>query len=164
MIIVLLSVADYSYAQSNLCNSRMSRTAPDTRYQILSNGYEVIDKKTNLIWQRCSLGQTFNGQDCVGSATAHTWSKALQIAQGQGNGWRLPNVKELSSLIEEACEKPSINIGIFPNTLSEFYWTSTVATSIHAWTVHFSGGVVYIRDEGTGMNNLYYARLVRSVK
>ena len=156
-IITLLLAATHSHAQT--CNANIARTAPDSRYQLLNNGTEVKDTQTNLIWQRCSLGQTWNGSSCTGTAATYNWTNALQTAANIGNGWRLPNVKELDSLVEEACYNPSINETYFPNTISSYYWSSSPVAngSDSAWIVYFHLGYDYYYK-----SNSYYVRLVRS--
>lgn len=38
----------------------------DDRYEILNDGTEIRDLQTTLIWQRCSVGQTWGGTRCEG--------------------------------------------------------------------------------------------------
>lgn len=38
--------------------------------------------------------------------------------------WRMPTLKELSSLSVEGCGNPSVNLNVFPNILVENYWAS----------------------------------------
>ena len=153
---LLLTLSSTNYAA---CNSSIIRTAPDSRYEFLNSNTEVKDKKTGLIWQRCSLGQTWNGSSCTGTAATYNWTNALQTAANIGNGWRLPNVKELDSLVEEACYNPSINETYFPNTISSYYWSSSPVAngSDSAWIVYFHLGYDYYYK-----SNSYYVRLVRS--
>ncbi len=153
----LLVATSHSHAQT--CNANITRSAPDSRYELLNNNTEVKDSKTGLIWQRCSLGQTWSGSSCTGTASTYNWTNALQTAANMGNGWRLPNIKELASLVEEACYNPSINETYFPNTISSYYWASSpVANSSHyAWVVYFyDGGDNYFNDGD------HYVRLVRA--
>lgn len=157
---LLLTVSTTDHAA---CNSSITRTAPDSRYELINGDAEVKDKYTDLIWQRCSLGQTWNGTSCTGNAATYKWASALQVATNMGSGWRVPNVKELDSIIEQACYSPSINEVFFPNTVSSYYWSSsTVASSsLSAWFVYFSNGKNYaIIRAYKGSNN--YVRLVRS--
>ncbi|MCB1660812.1 MAG: DUF1566 domain-containing protein, partial [Pseudomonadales bacterium] len=63
-------------------------------------------------------------------------------------------IKELQSLVEKACSRPSINQTIFPNTSSDNYWSSSYNRSY--WSVSFAAGL--ISSSGGGYN---YVRLVR---
>jgi hypothetical protein len=80
LLITVMStlLAHTTYAQT--CNSQIKKVVPDTRYQIIegSNGSEVKDIKTGLIWQRCSVGQMWANNQCYGTPQSYTWSEALQ--------------------------------------------------------------------------------------
>jgi len=56
--------------------------------------------------------------------------------------WRLPSSKELQTLPEYGCNNPSINLNVFPNTPSSFFWSSTTNAGFasFAWGVFFSSG------------------------
>jgi hypothetical protein len=144
------------------CRTDIVATAPDERFEL--SGEEVIDNWTGLIWQQCSLGQS--GTDCSGTAAEpYTWAQALQAAQSQATtekAWRLPNVKELRALVEARCHSPAINETFFPNTPSDFYWTSSPhATFVGtAWSVGFKHGQSIDADMNDA-NNLGVVRLVR---
>jgi len=63
----------------------------------------ATDTKTGLQWMRCSLGQRWANNSCVGEASKHTWQQALDKARsfsyaGYSN-WRVPTIKELNSLV-----------------------------------------------------------------
>lgn len=140
-------------------NPNIKPTRPDSRYTAM--GAEVKDNVTGLIWQRCSLGQAWNGSTCTGTATTHTWQDALTKAKALGNGYRLPNIKELQSLVEPANYNPAINTNLFPNTPSSYFWSSSpsVYSSGYAWGVYFNNGYDYYYY-GKGYSN--YVRAVRS--
>ena len=135
LITVMALTATFSQAQT--CQTNIKNKTPDSRYQLLNNNSEVKDLKTGLIWQRCSLGQTWRGTTCTGTASQYTWQQALQAAKDAGNGLTLPNIKELSSLANRACYNPAINDTFFPNTPFDSgndyygaYWSSSpVATT-----------------------------------
>ena len=130
-----------------------------TRFKISADGTEVTDTRTNLIWARCSVGQTWSGTTCTGTASTLTHEAALTTAQAR-SGWRLPNVKELASLADRGCQSPAIDVTAFPNTSSAVYWASSpiVGDGTKAWGVNFNFGVV----EGSNLRSgSFAARLVR---
>lgn len=137
---------------------------PDNLYTDHSDG-TITDNATGLMWKKCSLGLT--GSHCeTGTAQPLTWQTALAAANDSTDtgytDWRLPNVKELASLIEVACHTPSINETFFPNTATTHsYWSSSpvIYNNNNAWTVPFHTGLVYDRD---AKENLAHARLVRN--
>ena len=90
---------------------------------------QIRDKVTGLIWQTTS------------QATGN-WSSALTNAVGQsGNGWRLPNIKELMSVVDTGCESPAWNSSVFGDTVG-VYWTSSydINNPNNTWAVDFSSG------------------------
>lgn len=115
-----------------VCREEIAPTTPNSELLKLRNG-TVVDFGTGLMWKRCSEGQT-NDETCSGSATLYSWGEALQRAKqvNEGGGyagytdWRLPNFKELRSLVEHACVSPAINLERFPNVDgSNYWWTSS---------------------------------------
>jgi len=111
----------------------------------------VTDNATGLMWQ----------QD--GSAIRN-WEGALSYCQEGGwanhTDWRLPNIKELESIVDDTQLNPAIDRIAFPNTPeSSWYWSSTTYALDpgHAWGVYFSYGFVYNGDKGDGN----YVRCVR---
>jgi hypothetical protein len=124
----------------------------------------VTDTHTGLMWMRCSLGQTWDGEGCLGDARELT----LEAAQASGSGmrfagfedWRLPSVDELRSLIrcsngwegedrEARCRRgsqmPAIDVSAFPATPAGYYWTATPfrGDPRHPWIVLFRDGGAY---------------------
>lgn len=154
VLIIFYNVS--GFAQT--CNDRVALVAPNNRFEVSDN--EVKDLKTGLVWQRCSVGQVWDGSTCVGSPSKYNWAEALALTDAQ---WRLPNIKELFSIVETSCYQPAINAAVFPNTASDKYWSSS---KDHQSTVS-SLGVVF--DEGNGQDsaignhrsNYEYVRLVR---
>lgn len=145
-----------------LCDSRIELSNPVANFQVLSDG-AVLDRKTGLLWMQCSLGQS--GQDCQGgTALAITWQQALNVVHASTflgyTDWRLPNAKELASLVEKACHTPAIHEDLFPATSPAWYWTSTpyVAAGGQAWVIDFAHGYsAAIPKAGSA-----YVRMVRS--
>ncbi len=159
LLIALLTFS--SLAVSQTCNDSITASTPDSRFSI--NGQEVTDTETGLIWQKCPLGKA--GSDCSsGAAQTLDWGNALQAAvtqaQTTGKAWRLPNIKELDSIVEEKCVNPVINLTIFSNTDSSTFWSASpnVNNSNTAWTVNFDYG----DSPYNYKNNSQYVRLVRT--
>jgi hypothetical protein len=146
-------------------------------YRKCGNNGVAIDTNTNLMWMRCSIGQTWNGNTCTGKTKKHRWSNAKQLIidfAGYAD-WRLPTAKELRTLVYcsngyyskngSGCskigyQKPTISQNIFPNTPKQSFWTSYSDSDDFAISVGFYGG---------SSNNLYKTsfhnvRLVRTVK
>ena len=145
----------------------ISRTGDDGYYQAgsafnfqqLSIGGDLvtIDHNTGLIWAAdgneagCFNGQTANWDDAI------DYCNNLNFAGY--TDWRLPNWIELESLIDTGRKVPAIDTTYFPNTKSEYYWSSStyIYWDTYARWVHFDGGQGY-----TGVKtNGYYLRAVR---
>lgn len=126
-----------------ICPAGIPETANDADFLLLPAG-EILHISSNLVFMRCSIGQTWNGSTCTGEPSAHSWQQALQISQStsfnNSLNWRLPNIKELSVIAERACVRPSINDTLFPNTSPDDYWTSTpsMLDENSAWAISFT--------------------------
>lgn len=146
------------------CNPNIVITKPTSIYIDHGDG-TISDIQTGLMWQKCSLGLT--GSDCtIDSAQTYSWQAALAIANANTGSsyddWRLPNAKELESLVESACNNTAINEAVFPNTLNGSYWSSSPHASTFgtAWSVTFShGGVTHASKD-----SFLYVRLVRDAR
>ncbi len=122
LIGLCLALCAAGAAAAQTCNyDSIPATAPASRFTDNGDG-TVTDKTTGLQWQRCSQGQAWSSGTCTGTATAHTWQAALQLAEAASyagkSDWRLPNIKELASIVEQACNYPSIDLAVFPGTPS----------------------------------------------
>ena len=116
-------------------------------YPFTDNGDgSILDNGTGLIWQKCSRGQNTDAT-CSGTATVTSWSLALIHCKNLSIGsktWRLPNIKELRSLVNPAIYSsslPYIDSNSFPSTMAGMYWSSTTSRSnVSAWYMSFSNG------------------------
>jgi len=125
----------------------------------------IRDNVTGLIWENKTDDGSIHDVD-----DEYTWQDAQDVfiatlkSQNFGghNDWRLPTVKELSTIIDSSIPAPgpTINTDYFPNTESSYYWSSTTYANdpIYAWLVFFGGG--YLNN---GPKYPYgYVRAVRS--
>ena len=127
--------------------------APPGRYTVTAD--VVVDTVTGLTWQR-AYPQAF-----------YSWSSAKSYCQslvlgGFSSGWRVPTVKELETLVDEAATSPAIDGSAFPGTVTtQYYWTSTAyaynSAGLFAWYVNFADG-------STSYQQLTSNSLVRCVR
>lgn len=159
-----------SAALAQTCSNNITPSHPDGQY-IADNG-TVVDVVNALEWQLCTLGQTANGTSCSGTPTSYqTWQQALQAASenssfGGFNDWRLPNIKELASLVEHSCIAPAIDLSYFPDTPSSPYWTNTpdgfdidTTVGLEGLLIDFNDGTEFVTDT----ENRRYIRMVRKL-
>jgi len=130
------------------------------RYVI--HGDSVYDKKTDLTWARCSVGQRWEeGGGCVGSVNVYTFDHAQKQANGP---WRVPTKEELMTLIDhnhaDNPQRPMIDEVAFPNMDEKRlkYWTSTSLGSSAGWLLRFIDG----HGDGYLRGTAVAVRLVRS--
>ena len=124
-----LLMASFGAAQAaQTCDPHMPLTTPDSDFTDHGDG-TVTHKKTGLMWSKCVLGQS--GSDCSnGNTSYYSRQEALVAADASTlagyNDWRLPNIKELGSIVEASCNVPAINLSFFPN--------DTDFTGFHVWS------------------------------
>ncbi|MGB5685851.1 MAG: DUF1566 domain-containing protein, partial [Candidatus Electrothrix sp.] len=130
----------------------VSGTAATSDFTPIGDGSTVQDNNTGLIWQRCLKGQTFSNGSCVDSATTVTWPEALALDDGT---WRVPNVKELQSIVGESTYFPT------PAT-NTYVWSSSpyAGNTQNAWTVNFKDGLSF-NALLQGTSGVVHVRLVR---
>ncbi|SJM92251.1 DUF1566 domain-containing protein [Crenothrix polyspora] len=152
-----------------VCNTQVTATTPTARFTSFNNG-TVLDKYTGLMWKKCSEGQKWNvaRHTCNLFAATYTWQQALRRAQALNSkagfagykDWRVPNIKELNTLVEEQCAHPAINLRVFPTTSIQGFWSSSPTDYDNydvAWNVNFNNG----SSGGNGDIDEGQVRLVR---
>jgi len=165
---LLLSSLSLSVTAEQTCNNQIAETTPTSQFEIHGNG-TVTDNKTRLMWKQCLEG--VSGDNCAtGSAIEVHWDVALQTAEtlNVGDGyanhtdWRLPNVKELLSIVEQSCYSPAINLNVFPGLISDHAWSGSpsAVNSGYTWYVSFPEGYSYNHFRSYDKS----VRLVRSVQ
>ncbi|MDO8524180.1 MAG: DUF1566 domain-containing protein, partial [bacterium] len=109
------------------------------------NGDTLTDLRTNLTWAK-------NASDAINNSGAtSTQDNANAFITNQSSDWRMPNFKELASLIEYKATAPSA-YPLFENISSEKYWASNkrdagsngpgVPHTYCGWHTDFSNGQI----------------------
>ncbi|MBM4345431.1 MAG: DUF1566 domain-containing protein [Deltaproteobacteria bacterium] len=127
--------------------------APAGRFTVKSGagGDVVEDALMKRSWQRATAPGTYKWQ----SAKAYCSGLSLQ-----GGGWRLPDVRELQSLVDFKEPGPTIDKSAFPDTEASDYWSTTAyqpSPSSGAWVVGFYDGY----SNKHGIASSYRVRCVR---
>jgi hypothetical protein len=171
LLAAVLLAMGAALAQS--CPAGYPLTTPDSDFADAGNG-TVRHIPTGLIWKRCNEEQTWNGTTCVdpvGGYVGLTWQQAFARADAVNAGnagtqnagqtdWRVPNQKELRSIVERGCTNPSINLTQFPTTPASYFWSGSplAGGSDGAWGVNFDDGL----DGAYGRYSALRVRLVRA--
>lgn len=157
---LLLGVAAPLHAIT--CNANIAPTTPDAELIVNGDG-TVTHTRTGLMWKQCTEGQS--GALCsTGVSTIMNFAQAQTAAANSTfaghHDWRLPNYKELQSIVEASCADPSLNIARFLNPENSTYWSNTEypLQPMLVWTTYFPlGSTALVVKTGSG-----YVRLVRS--
>ena len=134
------------------------------------DGPVARDYLNQLEWMRCSVGQHWENESCIGEVLMLSVAEAQEIiervANLDGGGWRLPTVKEIQTIVSKVENRPddfeaNIDLQTFPNTFAGPYWTSdrSFYTTRYQWSVNFFTGQSYNRFFPT---QKIAVRLVRS--
>ena len=132
--------------------------APTPRFTDNGNG-AVTDRLTGLVWLKDGICEKFWGSDSA-TVNPRPWAQAVQSANllatgscGLNDGsragdWRLPNRKELDTLIDLGRSNPALPEGwpLGDSVLGVFYWTSTTVApplSTNAWAFNVFNGLVF---------------------
>jgi len=144
--------SDGSYAKSNSYYVRAVRggQSGSSANLVINNDGTVTDTTTGLMWQQAT------GNNGV----AMTWKAALAYCENLSladyTDWRLPNIKELSSLVDLSRYNPAIDPKF---SESSDYWSSSTHTPYtnYAWYGYFYYGY----DTDNFKSSSYYVRCVR---
>ncbi|MFH1091574.1 MAG: DUF1566 domain-containing protein [Pseudomonadota bacterium] len=114
---------------------------PEPRFEVYDG--TVLDRLTGLVWLKKANRAGY----------PLTWTEALELPrllnQQEHSGlsdWRLPNRRELRSLISHQTRTPALPEGHpFENVFIGWYWTSTssAVNPGYAWYVHLEGGRMF---------------------
>jgi hypothetical protein len=128
----------------------------------------VKDNVTGLIWEVKTDDGSIHDKDNV-----YDWYNAQDVFIAELNAanfggfsdWRVPTIRELSSIVNSGTYNPAINTAYFPNTMSSStspisYCSSTTSAhdTYYAWGVNFGPGSVH-----HGSSKLHTCCYVRAV-
>ncbi|MUU77159.1 Lcl C-terminal domain-containing protein [Winogradskyella endarachnes] len=105
-----------------------------------NNDGTITDKATGLMWQKIDDGNAYN------------WVDALKYAKnsslGNYNDWRLPNTKELQSIVDYNKKTfPAIDENYFKCTNPDsWFWTSTTQGDFKYTACYIAFGKAYSKD------------------
>jgi hypothetical protein len=94
----------------------------------------VTDARTSLTWQQAEVADK-------------AWDEAIRYCEdlvlAGASDWRLPNIREMVSLVDSSRVRPSINTTAFPNAPLALFWSSTtlVNQTTRSWTVDYTLGI-----------------------
>lgn len=114
---------------------------PAARFETQSEA--ALDRLTGLAWTR----------DANSGELLMIWLEALDFIGRLNrdrhlghNDWRLPNRRELRSLVNHQARRPALPAGhSFNNVFPGWYWSSTTTafSPAHAWYVNLDGGRMF---------------------
>jgi len=127
--------------------------SPNPRFTDNSDG-TVTDNLTGLMWAKdANMAVSMKWEIAI--IYANSLSLGNNSCGSSYTDWRLPNVKELQSLIDYGNLSPALPTGHhFSNVQTSygfFYWSSTtfVPNTNYAWAVHLNCGAVSHVDDKT---------------
>jgi hypothetical protein len=146
-----------SYAAGDDADKRAGVPWPGVRYVDNQDG-TVTDALTGLVWLKdagCLMPRIW--ADAIAEVTQLA-NGSCGLSDGSTAGqWRMPNVWELESIVDESAASPTVTAGSPFQNVSGTYWTSTsyyggLGGSPSAWAIRMSDGR-YINDGATNLKS-----------
>ncbi len=151
---------DSSSMSSNVANEELVRCVSGeetslNNFSLAGGGMTVNDSITELEWQREDDGIT------------RTWKDALayceDLALAGHDDWRVPNIKELNSIVDQTEYDPAIN-SLF-SSKSDSYWSSTSAiNSFNAYYFTIASSVDFKEGGYISLHHTLNSKFVRCVR
>ncbi len=106
-----------------------------------SNGVEVLDTDTNLLWL-----YDWNSSGVKNWGDAKLWAAGLTVGGAAAGDWRLPEIGEYADLWTDVGSSLSGLQSKFTGVQSCFYWSGTeyAQSPLAAWFFSTCGGLQYL--------------------
>ncbi len=178
-----VSKNDENHSDILIDNLKLLKTGQNISYTKGDDGYfkkginrnftmgknSVIDNVNKLQWQdeeytNDEIKANSNQKDY---GKVRTWEGAIKYCLQKGNAWRLPNIRELSTIINYSQSRPNVNSKLdlaFKNTTSGVFWSSTKGVSdynSYVFTLQSNG---FIGSSNYENNEVNYVRCVKSIR
>jgi hypothetical protein len=134
-------------------------------WEVKTDDGSIHDKDNKYTWYDSNPATNGGHAGMPGDGTdSEDFINTLNSANFGGfSDWRLPTIKELSTIVNIETWSPSINTYYFPNTASSdcYYWSSTTHAydNSKAWKMGFFAGDML--NSGLTKSLFHYARAVR---
>ena len=140
------------------------------RTRFVDNGDSTVtDLVTGLMWKKCPEGLSGGGCE-EGAVSNKVWGVAMKTARDSTfagyDDWRLPNLKEIQTLVDVSKNNPAQDTTLFPNPNNVLnYWTSSLTKKpdplTQSWRINFQRGLPEVKVR-TGSQNAQW--LVRDAE
>ncbi|NCA72709.1 MAG: DUF1566 domain-containing protein, partial [Sphingobacteriia bacterium] len=127
----------------------------------------ILDTRTGLQWMRCALGQTWDGQTCVGKAHELAWhdltAEATAFNKRGGYGgqadWRVPTIDELKTITDRCGREARREVFPEPDPYHDWFWSASPYPDDPRYASKIMFGIGQIGNHPK--DSEYYVRLVR---
>ncbi|ETR69318.1 MAG: hypothetical protein OMM_09711, partial [Candidatus Magnetoglobus multicellularis str. Araruama] len=134
-------------------------------WEVKTDDESIHDKDNKYSWYDSNPETNGGDPGREGDGTdTEDFIKAINDSNYGGfSDWRLPTFEELQSIVDYGKYDPVINTVYFPNTISEYTWSSSYCSGAIdegyscAWYIHFKSGF----GGGSGLQYSYQVRAVR---
>jgi hypothetical protein len=112
-----------------------------TKTYIDNGDQTILDVTTGLTWTKCALG--LSGANCnIGTTSTYNWNNLFTACSSltlAGKSWRVPNARELQSIVDVTYQSPPHNPTYFPGTEGNATSTSKVNFPQFYLVINFLG-------------------------
>jgi hypothetical protein len=109
--------------------------------RFIADGDSVYDRGTRRYWY---AGVKLNDGAIPWKEAIRAVEKLNETRQAGHAPWRLPNIRELESLVDDGNHSPAFADGFFINSVKDGYWSSTTSSYEpgYAWVLYPQDGAI----------------------